>query len=138
MTGTMKILLIVLGFINLGIGIVGIILPVLPTTPFVLLAAACFSSSSPRLARRLEASKLLGAYLRHWRTHEGVPVTIKRRAIIWLWVSLIVSALLVRIPLVYAIVSLVGCGVTIHLLLLKTKEPEIEILAPTGNDPTDP
>ena len=115
----------------------GIILPVLPTTPFVLLAAACFSGSSPRFSRWLESSKLLGAYLRHWRTHEGVPLRTKRRAIIWLWVSLIVSALLVRIPLVYGILSLVGCGVTIHLLLLKTKEPEIEVLTTTGNDPTD-
>ena len=132
-----RIILIALGFLNLTIGIVGIILPVLPTTPFVLLAAACFTGSSPHLAHRLESSKLLGAYLRNWRTHEGVPIKTKRRAILWLWVSLIISALIVRILLVYGILLLVGIGVTIHLLMLKTKEPEIEILTPTGNDPTD-
>jgi uncharacterized protein len=132
-----RIFLIFFGFLFLALGGLGAILPILPTTPFVLLAAACFSSSSPRLTKKLEASRFFGSYLRHWRTNEGVPIKTKRRAIIWLWVSLVVSAFIVRVPIVYAILAIVGSGVTIHLILIKTKESSDEILQTAGTNPRD-
>ena len=132
-----RMLLIASGFLLLALGGLGAILPILPTTPFVLLAAACFSSSSPRLAKKLEASRFFGSYLRHWRTNEGVPIKTKRRAIMWLWASLIVSAFIVRTPLVAVVLAIVGSGVTIHLILIKTKESSDEILQTTRTDPRD-
>ena len=129
-------LLIIAGSLLVALGGIGIILPVLPTTPFVLLAAACFSLSSPSLARKLEQSRIFGSYLRHWRTHEGVPMKTKIRAIVWLWLGLGVSAAIVRTPTVIIILGVIGTIVTLHLILIKTrKEAPDEILSPTGIDP---
>ena len=128
-------LLVALGGLSLALGGIGIILPVLPTTPFVLLSAACFSLSNPRLATRLEESKLFGSYLRHWRTHEGVPIKTKVRAIIWLWLGLTISAAIVRTLPVIIILAVIGTIVTLHLILIKTKkEGEHQVFAPTGID----
>jgi hypothetical protein len=129
-------LLIAAGNISLTLGGIGIVLPVLPTTPFVLLAAACYSIASPKLARKLEESRIFGSYLRHWRTHEGVPVKTKIRAIIWLWLGLGISAAIVRTTTVIIILSVVGTIVTLHLVLIKTqkKEDRHEILASTRAD----
>src|SRR5690554_5947637 len=130
------IALIVAGGLSLALGGIGIILPLLPTTPFVLLAAACFSIASPRMAKRLEESKVFGSYLRHWRTNEGVPLKTKVRAIIWLWLGLGISAAIVRTTTVIIILSVVGTIVTLHLVLIKTqkKEDRHEILASTRAD----
>jgi len=130
------IALIVAGGLSLALGGIGIILPLLPTTPFVLLAAACFSIANPRMARRLEESKVFGSYLRHWRTNEGVPLKTKVRAIIWLWLGLGISAAIVRNTTVIIILSVVGTIVTLHLVLIKTqkKEDRHEILASTRAD----
>ena len=118
------------------LGGIGIILPVLPTTPFVLLAAACFSLSSPALAGKLEESRIFGSYLRHWRTNEGVPLRTKVRAIVWLWLGLALSAAIVRTVLVITILAVIGTIVTLHLILIKTrKEAPDEVLTTTGNDP---
>lgn len=135
-TGTVKrVALSIAGSISLLLGAIGIILPILPTTPFVLLSAACFSLSSPRLAKKLEESRIFGSYLRHWRTHEGVPRKTKIRAIIWLWLGLGISAALVRTPLVMLVLGTIGTIVTLHLILIKTlKEKPDELLAPTGTD----
>lgn len=130
------IALIFVGVLSLVLGAIGIVLPILPTTPFVLLAAGCFSVANPRMARKLEESKLFGSYLRHWRTHEGVPVKTKVRAIIWLWLGLSISAAIVRTTTVIFILAVVGTIVTLHLILIKTqrKEDRHEILAPTRVD----
>lgn len=128
-------LLIAAGSISLLLGGIGIVLPVLPTTPFVLLAAACYSIASPRLAKKLEESKLFGSYLRHWRTNEGVPVKTKVRAIIWLWLGLIVSVVLVKNPTVTIILGIIGTLVTLHLILIKTKREDTdEVFTTTGID----
>ena len=128
-------LLVALGSLSLALGAIGIILPILPTTPFVLLSAACFSLSNPRLSTKLEESKLFGSYLRHWRTNEGVPKKTKIRAIIWLWVGLSISAVIVRTVPVIIILAVIGTIVTLHLILIKTKkEGEHEVFAPTRID----
>lgn len=130
------IALIFVGVLSLVLGGIGIILPLLPTTPFALLAAGCFSVANPRMARKLEESKLFGSYLRHWRTHEGVPVKTKVRAIIWLWLGLGISAAIVRTTTVIIILAVVGTIVTLHLILIKTqrKEGQHEILTPKRVD----
>jgi uncharacterized membrane protein YbaN (DUF454 family) len=116
-----RYLLIGLGSLFVLIGGIGVILPLLPTTPFLLLASACFSLSSPTLARRLEESRILGSYLRHWRTGEGVPRRTKILAIIWLWLGLILTMVLTANPTVIIILSIIGTLVTIHISLIRNK-----------------
>ncbi|MDR3074864.1 MAG: YbaN family protein [Candidatus Methanoplasma sp.] len=67
-----KALLITAGFIALAVGGIGIFLPILPTTPLVLLAAACFGASSPRLYAKLENTRYFGEYLRNYREGTGI------------------------------------------------------------------
>jgi len=116
----MRWMYIGLGFACLGLGFVGILLPILPTTPFVLLAAILFSSSNPALAKALERNATFGPYIRHYRMKTGVPLATKKRGLDWLWASLLISALIVRTTLVISILAVVGICVSAHILLLKT------------------
>jgi hypothetical protein len=75
-----RLLLQVLGWVALVLGAVGVFLPLLPTTPFLLLAAACFVRSSPRTHARLLAHPRLGPFLEQWRRDRSVPLGAKRRA----------------------------------------------------------
>ena len=76
-----KALLIGVGGLALGLGLLGVVLPGLPTTPFVLLAAACFAKASPRLHRRIVGNPLLGPMVRDWEAHRSLHVKIKLIAI---------------------------------------------------------
>lgn len=116
------ILLNIIGLIALSLGAIGIIIPVLPTTPFVLLAAGCFSVSSPRLLKFVKKNKFFGYYIDNYQTKSGVPVKIKVRAIIFLWVGLIASMLLNPKPMFMIMLGMIGTGVTIHLLTIKTSK----------------
>lgn len=120
-----RILLIILGSLFALLGAIGIILPLLPTTPFALLASACYTISSPKLARRLEASRILGSYLRHWRTGEGVPTRTKILAILYLWLGLAVSMAVAGRVVVYVILPIIGTAVTIHIALIRKKQQPI-------------
>ncbi|MFA5447485.1 MAG: YbaN family protein [Sphaerochaeta sp.] len=113
--------LIGLGSFFVVLGAIGVILPLLPTTPFVLLASACYSFSSPKLARWLERSRILGSYLRHWRTGEGVPIRTKIFAISWLWLGLILTMVFTAKPTVTIILSVIGTLVTIHIASIRNK-----------------
>lgn len=117
-----KIILIVLGMVFVTLGGVGIFLPVLPTTPFLLLSAACFSTSSPRLSEMLINNKYFGSYIENYRYKTGVPRKTKIRAIIFLWIGLLISMILVKKLLVTGILLVIGTIVTIHLSTLKNKE----------------
>lgn len=73
-------LLVAAGLLSLGLGLLGVVLPGLPTTPFVLLSAACFAKASPRLHRWLTQHRFLGPMVRDWETHRSLPLRVK-------WVS---------------------------------------------------
>ena len=119
-------LLVVLGFLLLGLGIVGIALPVLPTTPFVLLAAACFSLGSKTCYAWLRKNRIFGQYIENYRTKQGISLWLKISSIAFLWTGLIISMVIVQTLWIYVMLGIVGCAVTIHLLLIKTKKaPEI-------------
>ena len=75
-----RILLLVLGSFFTGLAAFGAFLPVLPTTPFLLLAGACFVRSSPRLHQKLLRNRLFGPYLREWQEERTVPPEAKRKA----------------------------------------------------------
>jgi hypothetical protein len=70
-----------LGFVFLGLGLVGVFLPLLPTTPFVLLAAACFAQSSERMHRWILANETFGPMVRDWEQKRCVSCRVKAIAI---------------------------------------------------------
>ena len=125
---------IIIGLLSLSLGVVGIILPLLPTTPFLLLSAALFAKSSPRLYHWLHTNRLFGEYMRRYRDKEGIPIEMKIGVLSILWVTLASSALFAVSPdlwYVRLILLGVGIGVTVHILKIKTqirKKEEREIV----------
>ncbi|MCL2391088.1 MAG: YbaN family protein [Oscillospiraceae bacterium] len=117
-----KLLLIILGFSSLALGVVGVLIPVLPTTPFVLLSAACFSASSKRFDDWLRRNRLFGPYIENYRTKQGISKLRKAATLTFLWTGLLVSIIIVRTPVIFVVLSIVGIGVTIHILMIKTKK----------------
>ena len=117
-----NVVLRILGCMALVVGAVGVVIPVMPTTPFVLLAAGCFASSSPRLYAWLVRNRHFGPFIENYRHGCGVPKRRKREAILFLWGTLCISAVIFRKPLVWGILLLVGICVTLHLILIKTAE----------------
>ncbi|WP_237767926.1 YbaN family protein [Vibrio bivalvicida] len=73
--------------LSLILGIIGIFLPLLPTTPFILLASACFMRSSPRFHRWLHQHKTFGPILTNWHQNRAVTTKVKKRGVIWILLS---------------------------------------------------
>ncbi|MDR2502691.1 MAG: YbaN family protein [Oscillospiraceae bacterium] len=112
----------ILGGAALAFGALGLVLPVLPTTPFVLCAAGCFSAANPRLYKKLANGRYFGEFIRNYREKSGVSRGVKLQALIFLWGALTVSALLVDALAVRAILAAVGVCVTAHILLLRERK----------------
>jgi len=133
-----KYLLIALGSLALGLGALGIAIPVLPTTPFLLIALYCYLRSSRRLYDWLIHHRLFGRYLYNYVTYRAVPRNTKIGAMILLWFGLITSMILVDKLFVRLILLAVGIVVSIHILLLKTLEKVQEQLPdPPGETPPE-
>ena len=115
-------LLLALAVVCLALGIVGIFLPVLPTVPFVLLAAWAASLSSPRLSRWLDNHPLLGQPLHEWRRHGVVRRRAKWAATIMMSTSAIVMALFVR-PLWMALAAMAIMASVGAWLWLRPEQP---------------
>lgn len=88
-----KVICIVLGTISLGIGITGIFVPGLPTTPFVLLTAGLYARGSDRLYRQLVASKRVGPYISQFQRDKGLSRKAKIYSISLMWLMILLSAL---------------------------------------------
>ncbi len=116
-----RYLLIGSGTAALVCGLIGIFLPVLPTTPFLLLAALCYTRSSQKLYRFLLNNRLFGGYLKNYLEYRGMTVRNKVLTVVLLWtiigttIGLLTSSLVIR-----CILMAVGIGVTIHILLIHT------------------
>ena len=124
-------LFIAAGSISLGIGIVGIVVPLLPTTPFLLLAAYCYSRGSRRLHNRLLSNKLIGSYLRNYMEGKAMSLKAKIWSISILWGFIGCTAAFVIDSLVIRIVLLaVGSGVTVHVALLRVVVPSKPVPVP--------
>ena len=117
----MRILLLVLGTISVVAGVVGIILPLVPTTPFLLLAAWCFARSSERFYRLLLSNRWLGPYIRNYRDGRGMSLRAKISTLVLLWIAIIIGAGFVA-PVLWLRLVMVGIamGVTTFLLRLPT------------------
>ena len=117
----MRLVLIVVGLVSVGLGAAGIVLPLLPTTPFLLLAALCFSRGSQRFHRWLLSHRLLGPYIRGYVEKRGIPLRAKILAIAFLWVTIFSTALLVVDAwMVRGVLLGIAAGVTVHIATRKT------------------
>ncbi len=87
-----RALLVVTGLVALALGLIGIVLPGLPTTPFVLLAAACFARASPRLHHWLTQHRYLGPMVRDWEANRSLPLRVKWIAISMMGAMVLLSA----------------------------------------------
>lgn len=113
----LKIVLRIVGTLALALGLLGVVLPVLPTTPFLLLTAYCYLRSAPAWHKRLLESKHLGPYIKNFQEHKCIPVRIKVYAISMLWITITASALFaVSILWVRLLLFVIAIGVTWHIL----------------------
>jgi uncharacterized membrane protein YbaN (DUF454 family) len=114
-------LLIAFGTFFVGLGVVGIFLPLLPTTPFLLLAAACYVRSSKRFYHWLLNNKWFGNYIKNYREKKGIPFKAKLFTLSLLWITILYSAVfVVDILLVKVILILIATGVSVHILSVRT------------------
>lgn len=122
--GVRRGLFVATGILSVCIGVVGVVVPILPTTPFLILAAACFLRSSERLHRWLLTNRFFGEYIRRYRAGEGMSLTSKTTTLLLLWISLSASAF-TAVPdhrwWLRLLLLAVGLGVTIHILRIKTR-----------------
>lgn len=130
-------LLVAAGVAAMGLGAAGMFLPLLPTTPFLLLAAACFCRSSDRLYRWLMNHRWFGAYIRNYREHRAITLGAKIITLTVLWATLGFTALrMVDRTWVRLVLLAVGLGVSAHVLSLRTLTREMveEGQGPTGTE----
>ena len=114
-------ILITAGTFFVGLGVLGIFLPLLPTTPFLLLAAACYARSSKRFYNWLLNNKWFGNYIKNYREKKGVPLKVKLSSISLLWITILFSVVfIVQVLLFRIILILIAAGVTIHILSIRT------------------
>ena len=116
-------LLVVAGSVSVALGIAGIFLPLLPTTPFLLLAAACYVRSSPRLYRWLMNHRWTGEYIRDYREKRGLPLRTKILTVLILWATVGWSAYRVSNPWLLALLIAVAVVIPIVIWRLPTRRP---------------
>jgi hypothetical protein len=115
-------LLVGAGTLSTGIGIVGVFVPILPTTPFLLLAAACYMRSSDRCYGWLMNNSVFGAYVRSYIEGSGMPLRVKILTISLLWLTIGLSmAFAVEDTLVRLVLVCIATGVTVHVALIKKR-----------------
>lgn len=109
-----------IGTFFLGLGAIGIFLPLMPTTPFVLLALACYLRGSEKMHRWLLQNRYFGKYLQDYQARKGVPWRIKIPVLSFLWLTVTYTAFY-WIPLLWGkiLLFLIATTVTIYLLFLE-------------------
>ena len=108
----MRIFLIIVGWVAVILGTIGIVLPILPTTPFLLLAAWCFARSSERFHQWLLGNRLFGPMIRDWQEHRSIAPATKRWALLVVIVSFSLSIYVVNIqPLRYLLLVVMVAAV---------------------------
>ena len=117
----MKIFLIIVGSVSLVLGVLGIFLPMLPTTPFLLLAAALFLRGNKNLHDWLMNHPRLGTYIANFTQHKAIPLRVKIVSVSTLWLTLLYCAICVAEHwALRGMFIAIAVGVTIHILSYKT------------------
>ncbi len=124
-------LLLVAGWVSLVLGLIGILLPVMPTTPFLLLSAACFLRSSPRFHHWLVNHRWLGSYLRLYLDGKGIPRRGKIGILVILWLTMSTTALLI-VPWRWLSLTLLLIALAVSLYIIRMPEPVV-IRVPADN-----
>lgn len=123
LTGFYRYLYLVSGILLVAIGVIGIFLPILPTTIFLILASACFVKGSPRANEWLRNHKILGMYIKNYQDKSGLTIKSKVFNIALLWIMILSSAYFFTEEFFIRLLLLaIAVGVTIHLLMVKTKK----------------
>jgi len=117
----LRAILLITGTISLVIGIVGIFIPLLPTTPFLLLTAACYAQGSDRFYNWLLCNKLFGNYIRNYREGKSIALNVKLISLLLLWATILFSAIfVVSAFLIKIILITIAIAVTIHIFTIRS------------------
>jgi len=121
--GIYRYLYFISGVLLVAIGFIGIFLPILPTTIFLILASACFIKSSPKANEWLRNHKILGMFIKNYQDGSGLTVKSKIFNITFLWIMISASAIFfTELWYIRLLLFAIAVGVTIHLLMIKTKK----------------
>lgn len=121
-------MLTILGFIFLILGAIGIVLPMWPTTPFVLVSVACFTSS-PKIKAQVLRVPIFRDHIENFERKTGLPQKTVQKSLIWLWGTLLISMAVVRKVWIIVLLSLIGVCVTLYLgSISKAKNDQREII----------
>ena len=116
-----RVIYLFIGTVSLVLGALGLFLPVLPTTPFMILAAACYLRSSKRMHAWILQSSLFGETIENYEAGRGLNRDTKIRALVLMWATITISAFFFVDQLIFrGAMFLVAAGVTIYLLRLPT------------------
>ena len=118
----MRIFLIIVGSVSLVLGVLGIFLPMLPTTPFLLLSAAAWVKASPSLYEWLINHKVLGEYIRNFREHRAIPLRVKiiSVSLVWLTIGYCIFAVVDKWWWAQLLMTLLAIAISWHILSFKT------------------
>lgn len=124
----MKNILALFGIVSLTLGIIGAFLPLLPTTPFVLLSAALFARSSGRLDYWLRNHKIFGQLIRDFADEKSIPLHAKISSLSMLWITMLYAIFAVANEKLWLqiLLAAIATGVSIHILRFKTKKRRIK------------
>ncbi len=118
---TVRWIYIISGTTSFFIGVAGVVLPLLPATPFLLFSAFCYARSSEKFYNKLMGSKIFGDYIKSYKKGNGMPLHAKIIVILILWTTIIISAFTsVDNMIIQILLFGVAIGVTIHLAIIKT------------------
>jgi uncharacterized membrane protein YbaN (DUF454 family) len=115
-----RALFIVAGSLSLAVGALGIVVPLLPTTPFLILAALCYARGSVRCHRWLVTNPVFGRYLADYLGGRGVPWRVRASSLVFLWVAIALTVVFVAEALwLRLLLAAVAVGVSVHVVLIK-------------------
>ena len=117
-------LLIACGMLCVAVGVIGIFVPLLPTTSPLLLAAFCFARSSPRFYHWLLHNRVFGSYIKNYREGRGMPLRSKFVTLALLWLTIGFSIIYITPWWIKLLLLIIALGVTIHILWIKSYRPE--------------
>ena len=118
----MRIFLIIVGCISLALGVLGLFLPMLPTTPFLLLSAAAWVKASPKLYEWLLNHRVFGEYIRNYREHRAIPLHVKIISVtlVWLTIGYCIFAVVDEWWWAQVLMGLLAFAISWHILSFNT------------------
>lgn len=119
-----RVALLICGTLSLALGVIGIFVPLLPTTCFLLIAAWCYARSSSKLYDRLMNARFIGGYLRRYRDERSIPVHVKVASLVMMWMTIGYSIYVFPNLLIRAALLITAVAVTWHLYRLPAAKIE--------------